>query len=142
MEQEHFVDCGKRFFENDELKFYRTLEDCMREQQPSIVLFSCVLQYLEKPYKIIEKAFQFNPEFIIVDNMPFQKKGNDRITVQKVHPSIYEASYPCWFLDKSVFLDFFKNRYTMVADFKSDLFIKVDGDIIPYEGFIFKKHKS
>jgi putative methyltransferase (TIGR04325 family) len=47
VEQPHFVACGKKHFENDSLKFYESLEACMKEQRPNIILLSSVLNYLE-----------------------------------------------------------------------------------------------
>ncbi len=139
VEQEKFVQHGKLFFESNELKFYSSPEDCFNEQSPSTVLFSCVLQYLEDPYETIKKIIDLNPEFIIVDNTPFAEDGEDRITIQRVDPLIYEASYPCWFMSRDKFISYFKREYEMIEGFTSELFIQLDGVRIPYEGFIFKR---
>lgn len=137
VEQAQFVECGNRYFASEELKFYNDFEDCFDRQSPQVILFSCVLQYLAKPFDVIKQVMQFNPKFIIVDNMPFLKTGKPRITVQKVDPSIYLASYPCWMLDRAAFLDAFRT-YELIESFESPLSIRLDGDIIHYEGFIFK----
>lgn len=138
VEQQKFVDNGNSFFSNEELKFYENLEQCFAKQTPQVVLFSCVLQYLAQPFEMIERVMKLNPEFIVVDNMPFVKDGGNRITVQKVDPVIYTGSYPCWILDKSVFLQAFKS-YEMVENFESQLSINLDNETIIYEGFIFKR---
>jgi putative methyltransferase (TIGR04325 family) len=137
IEQELFVEYGKKYFEDTTLMFYREIDSCYANEKPNVALFSCVLQYLEFPYETLKSHFENSPKFIIVDNMPFLTNGK-KITVQKVPPEIYEASYPCWLLNRSEFLNFFKPRYEMVAGFKSGLSINVDSNIIPYEGFIFR----
>ena len=45
--------------------------------------------------------------------------GRDRLTVQKVPPEIYSASYPCWFFDKKKFHAFFRDKYSVAATFDS-----------------------
>ena len=84
VEQRNFVDCGKRDFENDHLKFYYDLDACFGEQHPDAILFSGVVQYLEDPYGTLEKAKSLGFEFVLFDRTPFLEKGGDRITVQKV----------------------------------------------------------
>jgi len=139
-EQSIFVEYGKKFFEDDRLRFFETIESCFRENHVQVLVFSCVLQYLEFPFKCLDQVFKFHPRFIIIDNMPFLKQGKDRITIQKVPPEIYSASYPCWLLNKSKFLEVFHEQYELIADFKSSLSISLDGHFVPYEGFIFKRN--
>lgn len=141
VEQEVFVTYGKKYFENDILRFYNDLGKCYELEKPGVLLFSCVLQYLESPYQVLKSHFAYSPKFIIVDNMPFLETGQ-RITIQKVPPEIYPASYPCWLLNKYEFTKFFEPHYEMVADFKSDLWIRVNSEIIPYEGFIFRNREK
>lgn len=139
VEQELFVKCGKEFFEDGALKFYDNIENCFKNENPQVVIFSSVLQYIEKPYAFLQSVFEFSPQFIIVDIMPFIENGNDRITIQKVSPEIYDASYPCWFLNRKTFIDFLTPKYELITDFQSNLSILLDGRRIPYQGFIFKK---
>lgn len=139
VEQPIFVETGKKYFENEELKFYENIDSCVKKEDPNLVLFSSVLQYLEFPYEVLKSVFSYSPEFIIVDIMPFLEKDNDRITIQKVSPKVYPASYPCWFLSKPKFLEFFFPKYELIADFQSHLSITLDEKSIVYEGFIFKK---
>lgn len=119
IEQKHFVDLGKKEFESAELKFYYDLETCLKESNPNSILMSGVIQYLEKPYELLDKIIGLNLEYIIIDRMPFLFKGADRLTIQKVDPKIYNASYPCWFFNKNKFLDNFKDKYEMIAEFKA-----------------------
>ncbi len=137
VEQSHFVEEGRRHFQDNRLHFYETVEECVKKERPDVVLFSSVLCYLEKPYEMLKQILSYNFDFIIVDRTPFHTKGYDRITIQKVPPWIYEASYPCWIFDKNVFVSFFEESgYFLVEEFESLI-----GKTKDYEekGFIWKK---
>lgn len=134
-EQNHFVDVGKTDFQDDRLKFYYDIETCKKEQNPNILLLSSVLQYIEKPYELIEYILKNDFEFILIDRTPFSKKL--QIKLQIVPPEIYNASYPCWFFDESEFLNFFKKLgYIIIESFDA-----LDGYSNEYEfkGFILEK---
>jgi putative methyltransferase (TIGR04325 family) len=135
VEQKKFVECGKRFFEDEHLKFYYTLGDCLKEQAASTILLSSVIQYLEKPYDLLEDVKRRKFQYIIIDRTAFLDVGDDRITVQRVPTEIYQASYPAWFLNRDKFLAFLANRYDVVADFESN-----DRADIPsvFKGYIFR----
>jgi hypothetical protein len=50
--------------------------------------------------------------------MPFLEQGtSDLLTIQKVHPSIYNGSYPAWFFNEDRFLDFIEKKYEVVETF-------------------------
>jgi putative methyltransferase (TIGR04325 family) len=118
VEQPGFVQTGKELFEDERLRFFNDLNECFRFCDIDVVLFSSVLQYLENPHEIIDQVITKKPEFIIIDRTPFTNKP-DRITVQKVNPSIYRGSYPCWFLNKSKFISRFTGSYKLIFEFES-----------------------
>ncbi|HYS46220.1 MAG TPA: methyltransferase, TIGR04325 family, partial [Rhizomicrobium sp.] len=95
VEQPHFVAAGQAEFENDQLRFFPTLADSWAAQKPDVVLLSSVLQYLEKPFDLLRDIADLEPRFILVDRTPVLDKGQERIVVQTVPPSIYPASYAC-----------------------------------------------
>lgn len=134
IEQENFIDCGKENFEDKRLKFYKNFKECLEKEKPNILILSSVLQYLEKPYEFIETILKENFEYILIDRTPFVE-GKDRITVQKVNPKIYRASYPCWFFNKRQMINIFLKKYSLVESFYC-----LDKSNIPSEfrGFVFK----
>jgi len=135
VEQGRFVECGRRNFEDEHLKFYYRIDECLKEQQVNTILLSSVLQYLEKPYDLLTEIIGTKFEYLLFDRTPFLYTGDDRITIQKVPAEIYEASYPSWFFNQNKFLDFIANSYKLVADFESN-----DRTDIPvvFKGYIFK----
>ena len=71
VEQEKFVQIGKREFTSERLNFYYSIEECIEKSRPNILLLSSVLQYLEKPYKMLDKILQNDFEYVLVDLTPF-----------------------------------------------------------------------
>ena len=51
VEQEKFVNEGITHFQNDQLSFYKTIDECLVQNHIDIILLSSVLQYLENLYR-------------------------------------------------------------------------------------------
>lgn len=101
VEQPHFVECGKECFENEELKFFNTIEEVISKRgMPDIVLLSSVLQYIPNHVEITEQLNNLKIENILVDRTAYLAEGNGFWTVQQVPVDIYEASYPAYFFSE------------------------------------------
>jgi putative methyltransferase (TIGR04325 family) len=140
VEQRHFVECGKIYLADESLHFYDSLQNCLKEQSPDTVLLSSVIQYIEKPYELLRDIIDIGFKYIIVDRTPFVDSNRDRLTVQKVPPNIYNASYPCWLFHERTFLDYFSNHYQLIVDFEAHqgIIIYLKDTTARYRGFIFK----
>lgn len=143
VEQTRFVDCGKDYFEEDQLKFYHTIEECLLKHKPNVLLLSGVLQYLENPYQWIEKFIEFGISYIIIDRTTLINSEKDILTIQNVPDSIYKASYPAWFFNKKKFNTKFSD-YTIISGFKSTCdpvnYLLNEAVIVNWEGYILKKN--
>ncbi len=142
IEQPNFVDCGKKHFEDEQLKFYYTIEECILLHKPDILLLSSVLQYLEKPYEWIERFIALKIPCIIIDRTAFIESARDILTVQNVPEEIYKASYPAWFFNFDNFKKQFKN-YKMFASFNAHEGFVIhleNGLTSTYRGLILKYH--
>lgn len=117
VEQPGFVNTGKKHFETNRLHFFYSIEECASAYNIDIALFSSVLQYVEYPFEILKKVADQRIEYILIDRTPFFDKP-DRITIQRVPPSIYKAAYPCWFFNKQEFLGRI-TRYKMLNEFRA-----------------------
>jgi len=138
IEQETFVAIGKAKFETEQLHFNENLSLASRANPLDIIMFRCVLPYLEKPYDTLQEAIDLKPAFILIDRNPFIE-GPDRICVQKVPSSIIESSYPAWFFNKQKMMDFMANEYDLVvSDFDQDI-VNIKSS---YEGHLFKRKNS
>jgi putative methyltransferase (TIGR04325 family) len=141
VEQEHFVKCGRENFESEQLKFYYSIEECLSQQQPNVLLLSSVLQYLENPYEWISKFVNINIPYIIIDRTAYCDKEADLLTIQNVPGSIYKASYPAWFFSKSMNTHALKD-YKIVAEFDSGYTPRMvinQRDTVYWSGLILKK---
>lgn len=118
VEQPHYVDCGKKYFENDQLRFYHTIEECLLKHNPTVLLLSSVLQYLEKPYEWIRKFIGLEIPYILIDRTSFIEREKDLLTVQNVPEYIYKASYPAWFFNETTFFSHFES-YLPLGNFES-----------------------
>ena len=138
VEQTHFVQTGKEDFSKGKLQFYDSIESCIQSNQIDLVLLSSVLQYLESPYKLLEEIQSSKIENVIIDRTPYVM-GPDRLTIQKVNPQIYPARYPCWFFNKTRFLDFMNSNYDMILEFDA---LDRANILSEFKGFIFKRKQS
>lgn len=145
VEQNNFIETGKKYFENDKLKFYPNIESCIKEIKIDVILFSSVIQYIEKPYELLNDLMKYNLNYIIFDLSGFINNDIDIITLQKVNPNIYEARYPCWFFNEKKFINFFtENNYRLIVDFENFIKININNDFDKtgnYKGFIFVNNK-
>jgi putative methyltransferase (TIGR04325 family) len=137
VEQEKFVRCGKQYFESEHLKFYESIDACVKFNSLSTLISSSTIQYIEKPFDMLDSMIKHKFKYIAFDLIPIWNKPN-RITVQTVPPNIYEASYPCWILNENDFLNRFDQSYTLISSFKAAHTIYVDGNPLPYKGYLFK----
>jgi putative methyltransferase (TIGR04325 family) len=139
VEQEKFVKIGRELFEDKELKFYFSIEECLEKEKPYVIIFSGVLQYLENYYEILEKAKSYFTHIIVV-RTPFAAIPDNLITLEVVPPSIYKATYPMWIFSNERFMKIFQREFTLIAEFPS-----VDGSWnfknirIEFKGYIFEK---
>lgn len=131
VEQENFVKVGKELFQTDNLKFYNTIEDCFSEHKINVLLLSSVLQYLENPNTLLDKLTSLDIDYIIFDKTAFNNSIKDIITVQKVSPSIYKASYPAWIFSESNFISKVLEKYDLILE-------NVNPDETNYKGMFFK----
>ena len=121
VEQPHFVTCGRRGFEDDNLRFYEEVEACLREaRRPDVALLSSVLPYLQAPYTTLDSLLALELEFLIVDRTPFIDGPRDRLTVQRVSRHLGDASYPAWFFSRQNFDRYLAGRYRVVEEFEGE----------------------
>jgi putative methyltransferase (TIGR04325 family) len=141
VEQKHFVDCGKELLEDDTLRFHYDLALCAKEENPSVVLLSSVLQYVPDPYGVISRIFNLGVPYVIIDVTPFVEASRDRLTVQRVPPTIYDASYPCWIFGERRFMEEIGRMYQTVEEFavRVDPPVHFKGADVSFKGFIMKK---
>jgi len=139
IEQQNYVNIGKKLFQDNNLQFHNSFEELLIEKESDfdVLLLSSVLQYIEKPYELLEKIAKLNIKNIIFDITTINSELKDRITIQNVEPSIYEASYPTWFFNEKKLIYFFvQNNYKLITDWQAPYQI----DIGKHKGYFFTKN--
>lgn len=135
IEQSHYVEYGRKNIKD--INFYYTFDECIKKDLIDVIIFSSVLQYVEEPYITLEKALSLNVKFIILERTAILPKS-DLLTVQKVPPSIYNSSYPAWFLNEQKIISLFQNQnYVLLADFKELWNCNISNS--QFKGYIFVK---
>jgi len=139
VEQEKFVACGQQFFAGDELSFFYTIKECRETASPDVIVLSSVLQYLESPYSFLAELIQQKFEYIFVDRTPCLSDLPDRLTLQTVPASIYEASYPAWFFNLDKFTAALCGKYEILAEFDSFESWDLGDAVAQNKGFMLKR---
>ncbi len=139
IEQPHFVQAGRSHIQDDRLRFYLTIEECITENRPNAVLLSGVLQYLENPVAIINELKTLNPSVVILDRTIVNNTTEHKNYVQIVPPSIYSASYPCRSLAESKLIEYFHPEYRLESSFPSLSFPALERIDSVFKGFLFTK---
>ncbi|EJL81440.1 hypothetical protein PMI16_04719 [Herbaspirillum sp. CF444] len=145
VEQEKFVQRGRDAFATDELQFFFSIEECLAQHRPHVVLFASVLQYLEKADQILDSVVAASIPYVLIDRTPFIARQDDWICVQEVPASIYEASYPCALLSSERLVRRFSADYHLIADFEAlggDGYVQTGIRMFPFEyrGMIWRRY--
>lgn len=140
VEQKHYVDCGRKEFENEHLKFYYSTGECFKENSINIILLSSVLQYLENPFDLLIELGKQNVEYIIIDRTPFANLERNKLVIQNVPKSIFAAKLPTWIFSETEF----ENVMNSLGYVKDVQFLKAEERIgkVDFSGNLYIRGKS
>ena len=113
--QSHYVETGHAQIQDEQLRFYYTNAECLRENQPNLILLSSVLQYLVSPSDVLNELAGCGADCLIIDRTPFSTSSQGRIVIQRVPASIYPASYPMWVLSEQEITNILEPHWHLVA---------------------------
>lgn len=138
VEQPHYVDAGRKHVQDTQLRFYKTIEECLSENQPNVILLSGVLQYLESPSDLISELNKVGALCLVVDRTPFTLHAKDKLVVQKTPTSIYFASYPMRIFSLSELEKLLSRNWCIVASNLSlDGHVRITNDFeFSFEGML------
>jgi putative methyltransferase (TIGR04325 family) len=119
VEQPNFVRCGRSLFDRSQVRFYEDLEDCIADGPIDVLVLSGVLPYLEDPRASLDLFMSKGFRYIIIDRTPLLTEAEDRITVQRVPRSLYNAAYPAWFINDQKLVEQIDPLYKIVERFDS-----------------------
>jgi putative methyltransferase (TIGR04325 family) len=139
VEQPAHVACGQREFANENLKFYKTIQECLKDRKPTVLLLSGVMQYLPQPWMFLRDAASYDFKWIMMDRMPLIDAERDRLTVETVSPRIYPASYPAWFFSQQRLKDNLPAGWEFVLQFDGSDRQLLDGVEAAFIGLALQK---
>lgn len=140
VEQPQYVDFGSKNLEDNFLKFLPTISASIDKVQPNVVLFGSVLCYLTNPYEVIQCIITSGIGAVIVDRTAFLEGNTDRITIQKVSPHIYDASYPAWFFSLPKFKNLIHQLgFKIIAEWICDDDYPLEGETTSFRGFFLQR---
>lgn len=145
VEQDAFVDIGKKEFADETLQFHyeKDLERLAQEKKPSLLVISSSLQFLPDPMNFLESLPELNIPYIIFDKIPFfiEPTSPTRLMIQKVPPKIYDASYPVWIFGRNAFLEKMKTHFDIISEFTAydGMTQETEHGLVQYQGYIFKR---
>lgn len=141
VEQPHFVAAGQAELQDDVLRFYASVEQCLEREQPNVWLLSGVVQYLEDPFGFLASMGRWAIPFAVLDRVLLLRSGATRITVQTVPPQIYEASYPCWVFNEAELEAAVAGTFDVLARFDSHVgsVVQLEDAVARYAGALVEK---
>ena len=117
VEQEHYVDAGRTYIQDEALRFYKTIEECLADTKPNVILLSSVLQYIQNPFELLKITMDTEAQYIILDRTPFCNNDKDKLCVQHVPSEIFESKLICWVFSLEKFTKMLSNEFDLIADF-------------------------
>jgi putative methyltransferase (TIGR04325 family) len=141
IEQRHIAERGNRELADERLQFFSEInEACVGDAD--VLLLSSVLHYMEQPQSLLIQLLRYSYRRIIIETTPVTT-GLPFITVQRVPPHIYEASYPCHIFNCDTFLSWFPG-YKLLAEYISNAVEPrmVEGRMVEWKGFVFERENE
>ncbi len=116
VEQENYVDYGKKNFETKELKFFKTHKEATAHSVPNMLYLSGVLPYLPEPYEMLRELLSLRIPYILLDRNQFTN-GPTKLTVQKTTKMTFPTSFPCTIFNKKELMAMFTD-YEILREFR------------------------
>lgn len=143
VEQAHYVEAGRAHIQDERLRFYDTIAECLSENRPNVILLSSVLQYLPSPIAVLQEMTRAGADCLIIDRTPFLTGSQGKIMIQRVPPSIYPANYPMWVLSTQEIMDMLGAHWHLVASNLSPegLVQSTQGVGFSFQGMLFERRQ-
>lgn len=141
VEQNRYIEVGKKTFQDNTLKFYKSIDESFIANFFDCILLSAVLDVIPELDTVVNRLLKERVSVVIVDRSVFLKQsydeGKDYYVRQYVANSIFPAVLPFRFISfvkiRKVFED---HGYQIVETFPS---IGGSGDTWEFSGFIAKR---
>lgn len=118
IDQGEVAKLGKSKYQTSTLKFYESIDECVKSESINTLLISSTLQYLDEPIGFL--TTQLNAHrfpVVLLDRLSIIDSNKNRITKQTVNESIYKATLPCWFFSEQKIFEVFERDYVLMESF-------------------------
>jgi putative methyltransferase (TIGR04325 family) len=105
------AEAGRKYISEAGLRFFSDWQDAHGTYD--LVLASSSIQYTSDPVLTFERLTSISSRYMIVTRLPLFRGPRDRLTVQRVSPSYYDASYPAWFLGEEKWLPLIEQQFVI-----------------------------
>jgi putative methyltransferase (TIGR04325 family) len=119
VEQSHFVEAGRRFLQDDRLRFFCSIAEAEQAVAHQVLLASGVVHCLPDPHRFLDEFVSHRFQWLVFHNVPLHDDEPDYVMIEHVPPHIYQATYPVWFLNRARFMAHFLRDYTVVQQYPS-----------------------
>jgi putative methyltransferase (TIGR04325 family) len=117
VDQEQFVETGKRLFTSNKLKFEPTIPQAIASYQPNIAVMSNVLQRIEHPFDVLNELAQSDITYLFIDRTPVIAALNNRVT-RGILPAVGEENcFPAWHFSEVAFKQALQKKYRIINEF-------------------------
>lgn len=138
IEQAHYVQAGREHIQDETLRFYSSIDNCLSENKPNVALLSSVLEYLPDEVSCLENICKIGAEVIILDRTLISLNGSEVIAIQKVTQE-FLASLPCRLMSNDKLHGIFKDlNYELLL---KQISLGGIGSNYIYQIYLFKKIK-
>jgi putative methyltransferase (TIGR04325 family) len=120
VDQERFVETGRRLFTSNKLKFEPTIPQAVATYQPNIAVMSNILQRIENPFDVLNEMAKSNITYLFIDRTPVITASNNRITRVTLPALKEEGCFPTWHFSEAEFKQALQSKYRIINEFNSD----------------------
>lgn len=117
VEQENYALAGRKNFADDILSFHTSVPDAVASVAPNVILCSGTLNYLEKPYEMLDKLAATGARTMILDRVAVHDGNEDIVAIQHVPEKFYNASLPLRIFSVARLQERLDHKWAVVADF-------------------------
>lgn len=118
VEQDKYIPVGKQYFEDSTLRFYGSVEKCLEQNMPDVLVLSGVLHYIQDVYAFLNYLLKFKINVVIIDCTLVADSPDDIIKIQKVPAEYFGGEFICRFLSiKKIMKVMIDNNYKLLEEF-------------------------
>jgi putative methyltransferase (TIGR04325 family) len=120
VDQEKFVETGKRLFTSNKLKFEPTIPQAVAAYQPNIAIISNVLQRVEHPFDVVNELAQSNITYLFIDRTPIITSHNNQVTLGTLPAVSDDKCFPAWHFSEVAFKLALQKKYRIINEFNAE----------------------